>query len=190
MPAGRAGLLPGRDLDLPAAPRADGPKLDFGRPGTRIKLVGLRRRVAEHMVRSKTTIPHYSYVDECEGTRIDFSRYPRDSKRCFPVVLNDGYDLNERRLFEQQAVVFREPPQEVDVSASFRRPSVRHRVGARVTDKTDKTGAVWSARRAPALEHRGGCRRELRRDLQPALEPERQVRGCGLGGSGAAPPRR
>jgi pyruvate dehydrogenase E2 component (dihydrolipoamide acetyltransferase)/2-oxoisovalerate dehydrogenase E2 component (dihydrolipoyl transacylase) len=51
----------------PARPE---PKLDYGLPGTRIKLVGLRRRVAEHMVRSKSTIPHYSYVDECEVTAL------------------------------------------------------------------------------------------------------------------------
>jgi pyruvate dehydrogenase E2 component (dihydrolipoamide acetyltransferase)/2-oxoisovalerate dehydrogenase E2 component (dihydrolipoyl transacylase) len=54
----------GRDMP-PARPE---PKLDFGQPGMRIKLVGLRKRVAEHMVRSKTAIPHYSYVDECEVT--------------------------------------------------------------------------------------------------------------------------
>ena len=44
------------------------PKLDFGRPGTRLKMAGLRRKVAEQMVRAKTAIPHYSYVDECDVT--------------------------------------------------------------------------------------------------------------------------
>src|SRR5436853_195518 len=42
--------------------------LDFGVAGTRIKLVGLRRRIAEHMVAAKQHIPHYSYVDECDLT--------------------------------------------------------------------------------------------------------------------------
>src|SRR5262249_50299320 len=54
----------GRDMP-PARPE---PKLDFGQPGTRIKMVGLRRVVAERMIQSKTAIPHYSYVDECEVT--------------------------------------------------------------------------------------------------------------------------
>lgn len=54
----------GRDMP-PSRPE---PKLDFGRPGTRVKLVGLRRKVAEQMVKSTSTIPHYSYVDECEVT--------------------------------------------------------------------------------------------------------------------------
>ncbi|MCU0704103.1 MAG: 2-oxo acid dehydrogenase subunit E2 [Fimbriiglobus sp.] len=44
----------------------DRPKLDLGTPGTRTKLIGLRRKIAEHMVASKRNIPHYSYVDECD----------------------------------------------------------------------------------------------------------------------------
>lgn len=40
--------------------------LDLGKPGTRLKLQGLRRRIAEHLVQAKRSIPHYSYVEECE----------------------------------------------------------------------------------------------------------------------------
>jgi 2-oxoisovalerate dehydrogenase E2 component (dihydrolipoyl transacylase) len=54
----------GRDMP---PPRKES-KLDFGKPGTRVKMAGLRRKVAEQMVRSKTAIPHYSYVDECDVT--------------------------------------------------------------------------------------------------------------------------
>lgn len=43
---------------------------DFGRAGTRIKLQGLRRKIAERMVHSKRTIPHYTYVDECDATEM------------------------------------------------------------------------------------------------------------------------
>lgn len=46
------------------------PVPDFGTPGTRIKLVGLRRKIAEHMVLSKRTVPHYSYVDECDVSEL------------------------------------------------------------------------------------------------------------------------
>jgi pyruvate dehydrogenase E2 component (dihydrolipoamide acetyltransferase)/2-oxoisovalerate dehydrogenase E2 component (dihydrolipoyl transacylase) len=42
------------------------PTVDYGTPGTRRKLIGIRRQIAEHMVASKRTIPHYSYVDECD----------------------------------------------------------------------------------------------------------------------------
>jgi pyruvate dehydrogenase E2 component (dihydrolipoamide acetyltransferase)/2-oxoisovalerate dehydrogenase E2 component (dihydrolipoyl transacylase) len=56
---------PGR---RPAA--AEEPRPDYGTPGTRIKLQGLRRKIAEHMVQSKRSVPHYSYVDECDVTEL------------------------------------------------------------------------------------------------------------------------
>jgi pyruvate dehydrogenase E2 component (dihydrolipoamide acetyltransferase)/2-oxoisovalerate dehydrogenase E2 component (dihydrolipoyl transacylase) len=46
------------------------PRPDYGTPGTRLKLLGLRRKIAEHMVRSKHTAPHYTYVDECDVTEL------------------------------------------------------------------------------------------------------------------------
>jgi pyruvate dehydrogenase E2 component (dihydrolipoamide acetyltransferase)/2-oxoisovalerate dehydrogenase E2 component (dihydrolipoyl transacylase) len=44
------------------------PVQDFGKPGTRVPLQGLRKRIAERMVQATKTIPHYGYVDECEVT--------------------------------------------------------------------------------------------------------------------------
>src|SRR5262249_1689301 len=41
---------------------------EYGKPGPPIKLQGLRRTIAQRMVQSKRTIPHYSYVDECDAT--------------------------------------------------------------------------------------------------------------------------
>ncbi len=46
------------------------PRPDYGTPGTRVKLQGVRRKVADHMVLAKRLIPHYSYVDECEVTEL------------------------------------------------------------------------------------------------------------------------
>jgi pyruvate dehydrogenase E2 component (dihydrolipoamide acetyltransferase)/2-oxoisovalerate dehydrogenase E2 component (dihydrolipoyl transacylase) len=43
---------------------------DYGKPGTRIKLIGLRRKVAEHLALAKRTIPHYGYVDECDVSEL------------------------------------------------------------------------------------------------------------------------
>src|SRR5262245_5783925 len=56
----------------PATPSSgtDLSKLDFGVAGTRMKLIGMRRLIAEHMVESKKHIPHYSYIDECDMTDI------------------------------------------------------------------------------------------------------------------------
>lgn len=48
------------------APTPALPSLDIGRPGTRVKMIGLRRKIAEHMVESKKHIPHYTYVDEVD----------------------------------------------------------------------------------------------------------------------------
>jgi pyruvate dehydrogenase E2 component (dihydrolipoamide acetyltransferase)/2-oxoisovalerate dehydrogenase E2 component (dihydrolipoyl transacylase) len=53
-----------------AARAARKPVEDFGKPGQRLKLKGLRRKIAEHMVHAKRTIPHYSYVDECDVTEL------------------------------------------------------------------------------------------------------------------------
>jgi 2-oxoisovalerate dehydrogenase E2 component (dihydrolipoyl transacylase) len=53
-----------------AKPDGRKPAADYGTPGTRIKLQGVRRRIADHMVLAKRTIPHYSYVDECEVSEL------------------------------------------------------------------------------------------------------------------------
>lgn len=46
------------------------PLSDFGKPGTRIPLIGLRRRIAEQMILSRRVIPDYTYVDECDITEL------------------------------------------------------------------------------------------------------------------------
>jgi len=75
--SGPGGRILIEDLSSFAAPAAAEPKPappepppSHGTPGTRVKLQGVRRRIAEHMVQSKRTIPHYSYVDECEVTEM------------------------------------------------------------------------------------------------------------------------
>ncbi|MGL6094723.1 MAG: dihydrolipoamide acetyltransferase family protein [Fimbriiglobus sp.] len=50
----------------PAAKHA----MDLGTAGTKQKLAGVRRAIAERMVASKTAIPHYAYVDECDFTEL------------------------------------------------------------------------------------------------------------------------
>lgn len=48
----------------------DTSKLDFGIAGTTVKLAGIRRKIAERMVISTRTIPHYSYIDEFDSTEL------------------------------------------------------------------------------------------------------------------------
>ena len=45
-------------------------QFDLGQAGTTIPLAGLRRKVAEQMVRSAQSIPHYSYIDACDVTAL------------------------------------------------------------------------------------------------------------------------
>jgi 2-oxoisovalerate dehydrogenase E2 component (dihydrolipoyl transacylase) len=47
-------------------PAAPPPPRDFGVAGTRVKMQGVRKKIAEQMVLSTRTIPHFSYVDECD----------------------------------------------------------------------------------------------------------------------------
>ena len=49
-----------------AKPQTTEVPAEYGRAGTRMKLQGLRRKIAEHLLDSKRRIPHYSYVDECD----------------------------------------------------------------------------------------------------------------------------
>src|SRR5262249_5594578 len=54
----------------PADSRPAAPSQDLGKPGTRLKLQGIRRKMAEHMARAKQVIPHSTYVDECDVTEL------------------------------------------------------------------------------------------------------------------------
>jgi len=73
-PAGRIlleDLAPNINRDgVLAKHRSSEPPAEFGRPGTRMKLAGVRRRIAEHLVDAKKRIPDYSYVDECDVTEL------------------------------------------------------------------------------------------------------------------------
>lgn len=64
--------------------KPEAPKTDYGTPGTRTKLLGLRRKIAEHMVEAKRTIPHYAYIDECDLT--DLVRLRLQLKETFARV--------------------------------------------------------------------------------------------------------
>ncbi len=53
-----------RGVRAPAVP------LDAARDDQRIPLKGLRRRIAEKMVRSKTSAPHFTFVEEMDATEL------------------------------------------------------------------------------------------------------------------------
>jgi 2-oxoisovalerate dehydrogenase E2 component (dihydrolipoyl transacylase) len=100
-PEGRIliGDLSAQIANRPApAETAEAPR-DPGRPGTRVKFQGIRRRIAEHLVQSKRTIPHYTYVDEADVTRlVDL----RDSLR--PTFAEVGVKLTYLAFFVRATV--------------------------------------------------------------------------------------
>ncbi|MCB2076028.1 MAG: 2-oxo acid dehydrogenase subunit E2 [Novosphingobium sp.] len=81
VPAGPSGHVTHADLDAFLSERA--PSVGAAEPaevplaeelsgaGERIKVVGLRRRIAEKMAASKRHIPHFSYVEECDVTALE-----------------------------------------------------------------------------------------------------------------------
>jgi len=74
----------------PSAPERVSPTLpvDVGKAGTRIKLQGIRRKIADHMVESARAIPHYSYIDECDVS--DLVRLRKSLRRLYETR---GIDL-------------------------------------------------------------------------------------------------
>jgi len=89
--SGRAGRIQQSDLD---AFLATGGKVASGptpvrRTATReIKVVGLRRKIAEQMILSKTSIPHFSYFEEIDITQLEELRQ----------LLNSGKNADQPKL--------------------------------------------------------------------------------------------
>jgi 2-oxoisovalerate dehydrogenase E2 component (dihydrolipoyl transacylase) len=90
VPAGPDGIIQHEDLDdflvMRAAPvgkpapvklmpadrsEAELPAERLQGAGEQIKVIGLRRRIAENMAAAKRHIPHFTYVDECDVTDLE-----------------------------------------------------------------------------------------------------------------------
>lgn len=131
-PAGRvlvedltAHLKPKAEAAAPVRHATDVSKLDFGVAGTRVKLVGMRRKIAEHMVASTRSIPHYAYIDECDLT--DLVRLRQQLKEPFAKA---GVKLTYLAFFVKAVAralkdvpvvnsTFDEPNQEVALHAHY-----------------------------------------------------------------------
>jgi len=92
IPAGPDGIVRHADLDAwltarapsPAkaadtapeekAPKEKLPAEAISGAGEQVKVIGLRRRIAENMAASKRHIPHFSYVEECDVTPLESLR--------------------------------------------------------------------------------------------------------------------
>jgi 2-oxoisovalerate dehydrogenase E2 component (dihydrolipoyl transacylase) len=71
------------DLDAFIAYNAAGGFRPAGRVGRDelVKVIGLRRRIAENMAASKRNIPHFSYVEECDVTALEQARAQLNDNR-------------------------------------------------------------------------------------------------------------
>jgi 2-oxoisovalerate dehydrogenase E2 component (dihydrolipoyl transacylase) len=71
------------DLDQFLAYNAAGGYRPAGAPGAdqQIKVIGLRRKIAENMAASKRHIPHFSYVEECDVTALEVMRAQLNDNR-------------------------------------------------------------------------------------------------------------
>jgi 2-oxoisovalerate dehydrogenase E2 component (dihydrolipoyl transacylase) len=57
--------------DAPPAVKPERPAEPLDGAGEQIKVIGLRRRIAENMAASKRHIPHFTYVEECDVTALE-----------------------------------------------------------------------------------------------------------------------
>ncbi|RZF65387.1 2-oxo acid dehydrogenase subunit E2 [Sphingomonas populi] len=57
------------------------PHTSHARPDEAIKVIGMRRRIAENMAASKRAIPHFTYVDEIDVTAIEDMRADLNANR-------------------------------------------------------------------------------------------------------------
>ena len=57
------------------------PHASHARPDEAIKVIGMRRRIAENMAASKRAIPHFTYVDEIDVTAIEDMRADLNAHR-------------------------------------------------------------------------------------------------------------
>ena len=52
-----------------------------GRPDEEVRVIGLRKRIAQNMAASKRHIPHFSYVEECDVTDLEAMRADLNANR-------------------------------------------------------------------------------------------------------------
>ena len=57
------------------------PQASRARPDEQVRVIGMRRRIAENMAAAKRHIPHFTYVDECDVTELERVRADLNANR-------------------------------------------------------------------------------------------------------------
>lgn len=68
--AGQGGSSSRANLNVASAARSSTPGIYHSQGERREKFGGMRRKIAEHLVKSKQTAPHFAYVEEVDVTRL------------------------------------------------------------------------------------------------------------------------
>jgi 2-oxoisovalerate dehydrogenase E2 component (dihydrolipoyl transacylase) len=80
--SGPGGRIVRSDLESAvSAPRAAAPRVEAGPETTEIKVIGLRRLIAERMSEAKRNIPHFAYVEEVDVTELESLRLHLNNSR-------------------------------------------------------------------------------------------------------------
>jgi 2-oxoisovalerate dehydrogenase E2 component (dihydrolipoyl transacylase) len=79
--SGPGGRIVRSDLDAMAPPAARAPLLKIAPDTTEIKVIGVRRLIAERMSETKRNIPHFAYVEEVDVTELESLRVHLNQSR-------------------------------------------------------------------------------------------------------------
>jgi 2-oxoisovalerate dehydrogenase E2 component (dihydrolipoyl transacylase) len=80
--SGPGGRIVRSDLESAvSAPRAAAARMEAGPETTEIKVIGLRRLIAERMSEAKRNIPHFAYVEEVDVTELESLRLHLNNSR-------------------------------------------------------------------------------------------------------------
>lgn len=96
---------PFADQGLPLAPPAL-PQVQPSGSETRVKIIGVRRAIANAMMKAKRTQPHYTYVEEVDATELVALR-----KKLKPLAADRGISLSFMPIFMKAcSIAFRQFP--------------------------------------------------------------------------------
>ena len=134
------------------------PHASHARPDEPIKVIGMRRRIAENMAASKRSIPHFTYVDEIDVTALEAMRADLNDNRGGRPEADDAAAADCGDLQDH--------PRLPDAQRALRRRGGRGnaaRRGASRHGDADRCGAD-----RPRHPRRAGQERVAARDRNPA----------------------
>jgi 2-oxoisovalerate dehydrogenase E2 component (dihydrolipoyl transacylase) len=164
---GPEGRITHDDLDAVLAPMRRGPPALAQRNGIEpVKVIGLRRKIAEKMAEAKRRIPHFAYVEEIDLTELEELRAHLNASkrsdqpkltilpflmRALALALPDFPQINAR-YDDEQGVVYRHEAVDIGVATQTENglivPVVRHAEARDIWDCAAEIARLSAAVRA------------------------------------------